>query len=295
MLLPPARRRDPEELVVRLEGEYVRVREREVAALVDEVRGELGLTTQARERFRMSVLRRFYEDYGARLGGLAWRDFGEVERALKAKGFLNRWLERVWPVVASGGARPGPAHAACRALRLPRRAILDEAGATPPPPFAYRLRLERGRRRPRRRGTRAPRRAAAHLRPRDRRRGAGSDAHAASRRRAARERRLDHLARRRRAGNRARRPPALGRRAGRAARRRRGGGRGAPPRLPRARRDHVPRAPAARSHRPGRRAAPRVSRRAGRRRASSASTRQTSSSGRFVSLSTWRARTASSP
>ena len=90
----------PEELVVRLEGEYVRVREREVAALVDGVRGELGLTTQARERFRMSVLRRFYEDYGARLGGLAWRDFGEVERALKAKGFLGRWLDRVWPAVA---------------------------------------------------------------------------------------------------------------------------------------------------------------------------------------------------
>ncbi len=37
----------------------------------------------------MDVLRRFYEDYGARLGGLAWRDFGEVERALRAKGFLD--------------------------------------------------------------------------------------------------------------------------------------------------------------------------------------------------------------
>ncbi len=116
----------PEELVVRLEGEYVRVREREVAALVDEVREELGLTTQARERFRMSVLRRFYEDYGARLGGQAWRDFGEVERALKAGGFLNRWLERVWPVV-----RP---EALVRALLTQRaalsasaEAILDEA------------------------------------------------------------------------------------------------------------------------------------------------------------------------
>ena len=54
----------PEELVARLEGEYVRVREREVAALLEEVRDELGLTAQARERFRMNVLRRFYEDYG---------------------------------------------------------------------------------------------------------------------------------------------------------------------------------------------------------------------------------------
>ena len=48
----------------------------------------------------MDVLRRFYEDYGARLGGLAWRDFGEIERALNAKGFLGRWLDRVWPAVS---------------------------------------------------------------------------------------------------------------------------------------------------------------------------------------------------
>ena len=109
----------PEELVVRLDGEYVRVREREVAELVDEVRGEHGLIAQARERFRMSVLRRFYEDYGARLGGLAWRDFGEVERALKGGGFLNRWLERVWPVV-----RP---EALVRALLTQRAALAAPA------------------------------------------------------------------------------------------------------------------------------------------------------------------------
>lgn len=90
----------PEELVVRMEGEYVGVREREVAALLDDVREELGLTAHARERFRMDMLRRFYEDYGTRLGGLAWRDFAEVERALRAKGFLGRWLDRVWPTVA---------------------------------------------------------------------------------------------------------------------------------------------------------------------------------------------------
>ena len=90
----------PEELVARLEGEYVRVRLREVAELLDGARQELGLTRRARERFRMDVLRRFYEDYGARLGGLAWRDFGEIERALNAKGFLGRWLDRVWPTVS---------------------------------------------------------------------------------------------------------------------------------------------------------------------------------------------------
>ena len=90
----------PEELVARMEGEYIRVRERDVAELLAGARDELGLTTRARERFRMNVLRRFYEDYGERLGGLAWRDFGEVERALNAKGFLGRWLDRVWPAVS---------------------------------------------------------------------------------------------------------------------------------------------------------------------------------------------------
>ncbi len=90
----------PEELVARMEGEYIRVRERDVTQLLERAREELGLTTRARERFRMDVLRGFYEDYGTRLGGLAWRDFGEVERALNAKGFLNKWLDHVWPLVA---------------------------------------------------------------------------------------------------------------------------------------------------------------------------------------------------
>ena len=63
----------------------------------------VGLTAQARERFRMDVLRRFYEDYGRRLGGLAWRDFAEVERALNARGFLARWLDRVWPAASPDG------------------------------------------------------------------------------------------------------------------------------------------------------------------------------------------------
>jgi DNA helicase IV len=93
----------PEELVARLEGAYVRVREGEVGELLERARSELGLTAQARERFRMDVLRRFYEDYGARLGGLAWRDFAEVERSLGARGFLPRWLGRVWPAIDPDG------------------------------------------------------------------------------------------------------------------------------------------------------------------------------------------------
>jgi DNA helicase IV len=87
----------PRELVVRLEGVFVGVRERDVAELLEEARTELGLSVAARERFRMDVLRRFYADYGDRLGGLAVRAFDEIERALRKDGLLNRFLDDVWP------------------------------------------------------------------------------------------------------------------------------------------------------------------------------------------------------
>jgi DNA helicase IV len=88
---------EPKELVVRMEGRFVGVEADEVEELVDEARSELGFTAAARERFRMNVLRRFYEDYGARLGGQAYRDFAEIERALRRDGRLTRFLGDVWP------------------------------------------------------------------------------------------------------------------------------------------------------------------------------------------------------
>jgi DNA helicase IV len=84
-----------EELVLYVDGVFVSVKEREVAQLLDEAL-ELGLAlAPARERFRMSLLRRFYERYGERLGPLALRSFEEVERALRQNGFLTRFLDRV--------------------------------------------------------------------------------------------------------------------------------------------------------------------------------------------------------
>ena len=88
---------EPQELVIRMEGRFVGVEADEVAELVAEARVELGLSAAARERFRMNVLRRFYEDYGVRLGGQAFRAFDEVERALRRDGRLTRFLDRVWP------------------------------------------------------------------------------------------------------------------------------------------------------------------------------------------------------
>jgi DNA helicase IV len=68
-----------------------------VAQRLGAARSELGLSARARERFRMDVLRRFYADYGEKLGGAAVRSFDEVERLLRRDGVLGGFLERVWP------------------------------------------------------------------------------------------------------------------------------------------------------------------------------------------------------
>jgi DNA helicase IV len=90
----------PEELVLRLEGSFVWVTEGEVRALVERARDEVGTGSAARERFRMSLLRRFYEEYGRIHGAGAVRSFDEVERALRSKGYLVRVLKAAWPSVA---------------------------------------------------------------------------------------------------------------------------------------------------------------------------------------------------
>src|SRR5437868_12711999 len=88
----------PEELVMRVEGEYVRVRERNVAELLEEALEAGDPVGLARERFRMAVLRRFYERYGELFGPQAFRSFDDLESGLRQGGFLTRWLDRVLPV-----------------------------------------------------------------------------------------------------------------------------------------------------------------------------------------------------
>ncbi|MCW2966160.1 MAG: Superfamily and helicase-like protein [Actinomycetia bacterium] len=90
---------EPEELVIRLEGSFISVRLREVRELLAAAR-ETGTTTAARERFRMSLLRRFYVEYGRVLGGGAIRNFDEVEQALRSKGYLDHILKAAWPIVS---------------------------------------------------------------------------------------------------------------------------------------------------------------------------------------------------
>src|SRR4029077_2579163 len=74
----------------------------------------------ARERFRMAVLRRFYERYGELLGPQAFRSFDEVERDLRRNGFLTKYLDRVL-------ALPKPDKLVARLLTSP--AALAEAAA----------------------------------------------------------------------------------------------------------------------------------------------------------------------
>jgi hypothetical protein len=110
---------EPQELVVRLEGRFVGVEADEVSELLEAARVELGLTSAARERFRMNVLRRFYEDYGVRLGGQAYRNFEEVERALRQDGRLTKFLDASWPA-------PKPEQVVRRLLASPPDGLLDE-------------------------------------------------------------------------------------------------------------------------------------------------------------------------
>ncbi len=88
----------PEELVMRVEGEYVRVRERNVAELLEEALEAGDPVGLARERFRMAVLRRFYDRYGELFGPQAFRSFDDLESGLRQGGFLTRWLDRVLPL-----------------------------------------------------------------------------------------------------------------------------------------------------------------------------------------------------
>jgi DNA helicase IV len=88
----------PEELVLYVDGVFVSVRERDVRDLLDAALDAGLALAPARERFRMTVLRRFYERYGELLGPRALRSFDELERALRRNGFLTKYLDRVLPL-----------------------------------------------------------------------------------------------------------------------------------------------------------------------------------------------------
>jgi DNA helicase IV len=102
----------PEELVHYVDGVFVTVRERDVRDLLDAALDAGLALAPARERFRMTLLRRFYERYGELLGPRALRSFDDLERALRRNGFLTKYLDRVLPL-------PRPEKVVARLLTSP--------------------------------------------------------------------------------------------------------------------------------------------------------------------------------
>ena len=112
-------------LAVRLDGAELRLRPEEVAEMIEEAQTEAPSHAAGRARFRMKLVRAFYDRYCARLGASAYRSFDEVEAVLRSGGFLNRTLDSLWP-------RPKPEQLVRRLLTSPAhlaaaaKGILDE-------------------------------------------------------------------------------------------------------------------------------------------------------------------------
>ena len=112
----------PEELVLYVDGVFVSVRERDVRDLLQTALDAGLALAPARERFRMTVLRRFYERYGELLGPRALRSFDDLERLLRRNGFLAKYLDRVLPL-------PRPEKVVARLLTSPSALAEAAAGA----------------------------------------------------------------------------------------------------------------------------------------------------------------------
>ena len=88
-----------EQLAGFLDGTEIRVYPERIAQLVAEARGESPRFDAGRERLRMKLLRAFYEGYGRKLGLAATRSFDEIERGLRRGGYLQRFIDRIWPAL----------------------------------------------------------------------------------------------------------------------------------------------------------------------------------------------------
>jgi DNA helicase IV len=88
----------PDELVgIRVDGVFLYLEPADVGELIAEAQSASGSHAEGRERFRMLVARRLYEQYGRKLEDLAFRSFEELERALHS--FLGKLVDRSWPRV----------------------------------------------------------------------------------------------------------------------------------------------------------------------------------------------------
>ena len=154
----------PDELILKLDGEYIRVRVRDQERLRDDIRAQDGTTAAARSGSGWRLVRSFYGEYGRILQGAAMRDGEQIEKALRS---------------TASSARPRPGLAArhprkARPLTLHDPGVPRRGGGRDPrrggaaaasPAWGG---VERSGRAAPGRGTCAGGRAAAHVRPRDR-------------------------------------------------------------------------------------------------------------------------------
>ena len=88
----------PDEMAgIRVDGAFLYLEPAEVAALIEEAQESAASHAEGRERFRMLVARRLYEQYGRKLEDLAFRSFDELQAALRT--FLAKLVDATWPRV----------------------------------------------------------------------------------------------------------------------------------------------------------------------------------------------------
>src|SRR5262249_54919255 len=86
-----------ETMGIRVDGVFLYLEPDDVAVLVGEARESASSQADGRERLRMLVARRLYEQYGRRLDDLAFRSFDELEQAIRS--FLTKLVDQAWPRV----------------------------------------------------------------------------------------------------------------------------------------------------------------------------------------------------
>ena len=89
---PPA-----EHVGIRVDGAFLYLEPNDVAELIAQTQESSTSHADGRERFRMLVARRMYEQYGRKLEDLAFRSFEELEAALRT--FLAKLVDASWPRV----------------------------------------------------------------------------------------------------------------------------------------------------------------------------------------------------
>jgi DNA helicase IV len=80
---------------IRIDGAFLYLEPEDIASLVEEAQEPETSYADARERFRMALLRRLYAQYGRKLDDLAFRSFDEFEKALRT--FVKGVLDATWP------------------------------------------------------------------------------------------------------------------------------------------------------------------------------------------------------